>query len=259
MTSSCSPLPIVILTVNRKTNYISTTLHSLRETGYFDSDPPVPLRIVVGNPDSSHLKFISILESKIAIHRMDEEEAAKHGLSELSVQQKCAFGHSRWMKQVAQEDNPQGMVLACEDDVVFARGWQKYLSGVLQDVWNKLGHNAIVSLYRLHQEGITREYAKERFVRGERWYTLHEHFWGCQAVVYPVAILNEIAEYLLANNVREYKQPIDILVGEYAWSHHIPVVATTPSLVEHIGTATTGQSHYFHRAGFFMESVESYI
>jgi hypothetical protein len=252
-------LPIVILSVGRKVNYIQRVIQSLKDTGYMDQHVMSPPRIVVGNSDSSHLDELIRSGMDIIVDSMGEEEAADLHLTKLSNQQKCGLGHYRWMKVIATLVEKPEFILACEDDVVFARGWQRYISSVLEDVWATLGRNAIVSLYRLHQEGITHDRAKERFMEGRKWYPIQEHFWGTQAIVYPVCILNDLAEFVLENNVHIFRNPIDMLIGEYAWGRNIPLVATTPSLVQHIGEATTGQSTYFHRAGFFMESVELYV
>lgn len=252
-------VPVVILTVPRKRNYVNGTLDSLLSSGYLTSPSLLPVRVVTGSPQSDHIDSIWRKNPQIQICEMPHEVALEAHLDSLSTQQKCCFGHYWWMRLLVESGNLPEYVLACEDDIVFARGWEHYLSEVLRDVKAHDTIPAIITLYRLYLEGHTQDHSREQFERGARWYEISSSFWGTQAVLYPTAILKSLAEFLFENNVQTFMDPVDILIGRFAWSRGIHTIATSPSLVNHVGEETTGQSKYFHRAEYFLESVEEFL
>ena len=71
---------------------------------------------------------------------------------------------------------------------------------------------------------------------------------------YPEAIRRHFTEFIRSNGVDCYRVPYDLLLKEYLATEHIPLFATIPSLVEHIGTVSTGLG-VFHKAGQFREVI----
>jgi hypothetical protein len=61
--------------------------------------------------------------------------------------------------------------------------------------------------------------------------------------------------YLLERGVESWTWPYDLLLQGYAISEGIPILATMPSLVQHMGARTTGLSGHFHAAPSFAEEV----
>ena len=65
-------------------------------------------------------------------------------------------------------------------------------------------------------------------------------------------------EYMMENGIRHYRQVNDFSVRDFAAKNKVPILASVPCLIEHIGDKSTGQSDpgKKYRADLFMESVE---
>jgi len=253
-----TPIPLIILTVPRMKNYLNRTLQSLFLSGFRESGMIGEVIVVTGAPDHSHLSSLDPdISQDVTISVMPQEIADNAGLRTLSAKQKCAFGHYWWMRQILASPGRPEYVVACEDDVIFAKGWAEHLRSILPNIRPAGREPPIVTLYRPYIKDHTCDRSEERFRNGERWYEFSDHFWGTQAVVYPLEHLDPISRHLYDFSIKTFTSPVDDAIGAYAWSHGIPTIATTPCLVNHIGEDTTGQSHCFHVADYFLESVQN--
>ncbi len=254
-------VPVLVLTAPRSRDYLGATLDSLRASGYLAPPGVAPVQVVLGSPESGPIARYEMAGSEVRVRSMPPELALEARSGGLDARQRCSLGHCSWMRVACEdcEDCEEGRrpeyVLACEDDIVFSRGWAGYLEGVLRDVEAQGPAPAIVCLYRPFLPGRTRDRTRDRFERGERWFPFSDHFWGLQAVVYPTRILKDLADYVYENTIVAYRDPVDIVIGRFAWSRGIRTIATAPSLVDHVGQETTVESQ-FHKADYFVESVE---
>lgn len=244
-----------VVTVPRSDGYIHRTIRSFEETGYFGCSEDLPLRLVVGGLDASHLVPYRDRPDRFVIDELSQEEASRMGFQFLGVKPKCAFGHYRAMLNVLALESSWEAALICEDDIRFAQGWRIYLHKIAQEVNRQYDGRWMVTLYRLQhsrQMGISSQYR-----RGLKWLRLPEEepFWGTQAILYSREALAVFPECLLENCIRKFVEPIDITLGRFAAKHDVAVIATAPSLVQHVGEKTTGQSEWFHQAECFLESV----
>lgn len=248
-------LETAVLTVKRERPYFTETITSLQRTASFDLPPELPLRVIAGAPGPVHLEEARALRGPISFHEMSEEEARTLRYDRLGPKRKCAFGHFRAMGELESLTSTWDAALICEDDLAFADGWREYLFQTLEDIRRIHGERWILTLYRIKHPDQTpvSPYVKA----GRRWIGLpaQEEFWGTQAIVYSRAALSSVRKYLWDKSISTFVHPVDIAIGMMAEAEGIPILASVPSLVQHIGKRSTGQSKWFHRAECFYESV----
>ena len=66
---------------------------------------------------------------------------------------------------------------------------------------------------------------------------------------YPMAVLPRLIDYIYRMSIAAYNNPYDIVVGRFTQEMNIPLIFSVPSLVQHIGTQTTGLGT-FHQSGY---------
>lgn len=249
-------LSTALVTVPRQEDYLNQTIRSLEESKFFEFPRDVPLRLVAGCPDTSHLDSYKEQPTKFVIDPLGPHEASEIGFDLLDKKPRCAFGHYRAMRSLLSVESKWDVALICEDDVRFARGWRAYLDRLIPEIRQKYGDRWMLTLYRIdhpHQKGTAEELKK-----GSRYFEPDKSllFCGTQAVVYPQETLKLMPQCLLEGCIRKFVEPVDITLGEFAKKQGIAILVSVPSLVQHIGNITTGQSDWFHQAECFLESVE---
>jgi hypothetical protein len=249
-------LAVALVTVPRPEGYIKQTISSLEDSGFFLFHRDLPLRLVAGGLDTSHIERLKAKPTKFMLDPLEDAEAAKLGFHSLDRKQRCAFGHLRAMRHLLSAGPGWDTALIIEDDVRFAKGWRRYLDRVVSAIRRIYGERWMLTLYRIdhaHQKGTLAEHQK-----GRTYYEPDESapFWGTQAIVYPRETLKLMPESLIEGCIKRFVQPVDITLGDFAKRNGIPILVSVPSLVQHIGDNTTGQSSWFHQAECFLESVE---
>lgn len=244
-------IKMCIVTVPRANGYIHQTIRSLRETGFLDNGGNLPLRISVACPDATHVvEYVgkpNILVSAMAPGEINHDA--------LNIRQKCSWGHVRAMRLMLSCADEWDVALIVEDDVAFARGWEKYLRRLLDEVRRRHGERWMVTLFR-YTWGVAEAYAM-----GESLTDVNKDgrdFNGAPAMIYPRAVLAELCQHMYATCVETFQNLSDIVTGEFAFNRRIPILATVPCLVQHMGAITTGQSPpgMFFKANLFLDSVE---
>jgi hypothetical protein len=76
-------------------------------------------------------------------------------------------------------------------------------------------------------------------------------FYGTQAVVFDRWTADVAANHLYRNLLR-YDQ-YDLLLKEVCHTHHVPLLASRQSLVQHFGAVTTGMSASLHQCENFID------
>ena len=144
--------------------------------------------------------------------------------------------------------------LVFEDDVKFATGWRDRFLQTLDELYTAHGPHFILSLYSPHDavnsawletEQLAVPYATAAFM-------------GTQGVYFPEPVRRDFADYLRIYGVDDNLMPYDCLLENYCEQCQVPLFATVPSLVQHVGVQTTGLSGgkaVGHTSSLFVEDV----
>jgi len=244
-----------LVTADRPGNCLSATLESLADTGFFKVPEFLPLHIFFDRKD---LPAVSVHQGTpgLTFHGMSDVEFAEY--EKLEPIGRCAFAHHRpirFMAELARFDLLDA-ALVLEDDVVFSKGWIDYMRCVLHEISENMRANAqpatrwICSLYRLHQD-------VERFHRaGLRWSRVaNSDFFGTQANIYGKDAVRTLPEWVFQKTLVEKLYAIDLAVCAYSEWNGIPTYISVPSVVQHAGRFTTGQSRWFHQSPCFFDAA----
>lgn len=240
-----------VVTVSRPQGYVHQTIASLEETGFFGHPDNLPLRLVVGSPDSAYLERYRERADRFRVEEMSAEEARGFGLDRLYGSQRCALTHSRCLGD-GRIDKKADLVMVMEDDIRFALGWFARLQLIIEDVMRSHPRGWALSLYTPNSDEPLVCYR-----RGEKWLRRNYDFsfFGLQAMVYPRWIAAGFADFVMQNNVLKYVKPCDHLLIDFMKDRGLPILATAPSLVQHIGELSMGVSADFHQSNSFLDSV----
>lgn len=247
-------LATALLSVPRPENYIHETIKSLVDTGFFERQDNLPLRFVTGTREDAYLARYRD-QAAFAFDVLSGEEAEEIGFASLGTKPRCAFGHYRAMNHLLRCREEWDAALICEDDVQFASGWRSYLERVVEGVERVFGKRWMLSLYHVGHR--LRKSMRPYFDRGDLWFPPPEaeEFWGTQAILYSKDALPAMPGCLLEGCIKNFVKPVDLTLGEFARREGITLLTTVPSLVQHMGSKTTGQSDWFHRAEIFFDQV----
>lgn len=248
-------LKFCICTVPRRKGYIHKTIESLGNTGFFEAKELLPLRISVAHPDST---FLSRYEQRndMMIWRQSPEEAVKIGYDNLNVRQLSTWGHIRAMNMLLRTPSYFDYGAILEDDVVFSRGWIPYLYQILEKLIANSRNRWILSLFQF------KPHIRKAFLAGKTYTEIPIWmFNGAPCFIYPKKILPLLIEYMMENGIRNFRQVNDFSVRDFAVKNKIPVYASVPCLIQHMGDETTGQSdpNVRFKADMFLESVEHLV
>jgi hypothetical protein len=150
-----------------------------------------------------------------------------------------------------------------EEDLKFCNGWMKRLEKCLEACVEKYQDRFLLSLYTPEETGPMEAYRNGRSVY-ERTY----RFYGVQGVLWPNVVREAFMYETSVRPIdqergpgktmdRAYHKPHDEMIGLTLESMKVPILATAPCLVQHIGTvsnAGTNDSH-IHTSKSFLESV----
>jgi hypothetical protein len=243
-------ISVQIATVFREKGYVHQTVDSLRSSGFFDDPENLPLHLVVGLPQSSYLDQYRNSPKEFHIDEMTEAEAARLKMADLTGMQKAALTHSRCLEE-ARMNGGASLVLVIEDDVRFAKGWMERLQKALDSVICEFGMTWVMCLYTPLTDEPTQAYQ-----RGKAWYRKnYEWFFGTQGTLYPRDIGQSFAAEIRRKCVDPYVAPYDITLAQFMKAEKIPIVATAPCLVQHIGDVSHGVCNHFHQSKSFMEVI----
>jgi len=229
---------IAMTTVWRKENYLDATLSSL-----FVEYPPChdqPISLVIGSPRTEHLvRYRSI--SGIAI--IERGPHAWSWIKNTDVRNKATWNYYRCLTQC--DLGTRGSLIV-EDDVRFACGWRHRLDITLAALENKFGSDFVLTIYDGYGW-----YPEESCL-----YAVYPHasFAGTQGVYYPARVREGCAKYLRRHGVISNEDHYDYLLRDYLLQEGLPLFATVPSLIQHVGRNTTGVGSW-HEAPKFLEDV----
>lgn len=243
-------ISVQVATVFRESGYVHRTLASLRETGFFDDPENLPLHLVVGSPDSSYLDEYRRSSKEFVVHAMSEEEAERLKMGALTPMQRAGLTHSRCLDEGCKiPDAP--LVLVVEDDVRFAKGWMRRIERAVGEATSSLGDSWVMCLYTPLTDEPTIAYQQ-----GRSWYRKnYDWFFGTQGTLYPIEVARSFSAEIMRRCVNPYTTPYDLALAEHMRANKIPIVATAPCLVQHIGEVSQGVCNHFHQSKSFMETI----
>jgi hypothetical protein len=118
-----------------------------------------------------------------------------------------------------------GDALIVEDDVEFLPGWPAMLAASATRARELYGDRFFLALYCPH------------LLVGDRISRYRERsFFGTQGQLVPDAVRVELADYLERHRV---ETTVDTLIARWAAAAGVPLLATVPSLVQHVGRVSS--------------------
>lgn len=235
-----------ILTTPRQEPYLKNTLRSLEATGFFDKPERLPLRLICGSPDSSHLNEYQH-DARYEIDPMSAREAEERMFPIAGVALRATWGHHRCLHH--EKASPDcDAVLVMEDDIKFSMGWLGHLEAAVREIVGLHGRRWLLSLYTPHLKEPLQAYrAGKKWIRRE-----YAGFYGAQAILYPVSVRDSYLAYLAGHTLN---LPHDLALPEVMKTLNIPIFTTAPCLVQHMGKVKQGVSSGYHVSESFIEKV----
>jgi hypothetical protein len=250
-----------IVTAPRKENYLDQTIKSLEQTGFFSDRRNLPLRLVAGSPEP-HLERFKSDRNRFLVDEMSEAEAKEWHWHGSGLGLRASKGHRRALHPLRTRCGSQ-FVCIFEEDLRFASGWMGHLEKGLEEAVKRHGDRFLLSLYTPEETGPLEVYKK-----GRNLYERTYRFYGIQGVIWPNVVRETFMYETAVRPIdqdrgpgktmdRAYHKPHDEMVGLTMEALKIPILATAPCLVQHIGiVSNSGTSDaYIHRSKSFLESV----
>ena len=229
---------LAVSTVWRKENYLDATLNSLSVE--YPCRPEHPVSLVVGSPLTAHLTNYRSL-SGIAIIEMGPYTWA--WIKGNTLQHRATWNYHRCLTQCSLGERGS---LVIEDDVKFARGWRMRLDRTLAALEDRFDSRFVLTIYDPYKCKPTESCLYADYPR--------KIFSGTQGVYYPARIRQDFAKHLKMNGVVGNTDHYDYILRRYLIEEDVPLFATVPSLIQHMGRNTTGLG-LWHEAPGFLEDV----
>jgi hypothetical protein len=196
------------------------------------------VRVIVGQTDCSYLNRY---RSNPQIEIIGGSTAEWAEFKNCRVHQRASWNYWRALTLGLQTPDADGL-LVFEDDVLPAIKWKRRLCEVIGSIEKAHGIRYVLALYTTLTVGHLPE---SKYIR----YPVNL-FFGTQGMYYPESVLEEFAGYLEEKGVRLCCAPYDLILQEYLSNLQIPLFATIPCLVQHVGEISTGLGD-FHQARHF--------
>ncbi len=225
--------------------YLEKTISSLKETGFFSDPVNLPLRLVAGSP-KAHLDAYKGREG-IIVDEMSEQEAKEIHWHPSNGGLRCHKGHRRAMHPMRFRPGTTHVCIF-ECDLRFSRGWRERLDQVLDELTVQFMDRFILSLYTPGDSSSVEEKS------GKRWFRRGPGFYGAQAMLFPVTMCAAYIQESSARPIdqenppggfmdRTYAIPYDFMLEKvFMDSFKVPILATAPCLVQHIGAVSRIES-----------------
>lgn len=232
---------LVISTIWRQENYLETTLDSL--SAEYPVGDRQPLCLVVGSPVTTHIERyrqlpgFSIVEMGPAAWSWIKNNITPH---------KATWNYYRCLTQSG--TGTRG-TLILEDDIRFARGWRARLEATVIALEKHYGSGFVLVLYAAWFSALKGRDGDHLYVEYP-----YDQFYGTQGIYYPTEVQKGFAKYLKVQGVVGNKNHYDLLLREYLLQSSIPMFATAPCLIQHIGRTSVIETPW-HESSDFVEDV----
>lgn len=240
---------IAISTVPRATTHIHDMIQQLKDEGFFN-DPAVaqfikhPLRLVAGSSDVQYLERYRDGYDIVVDYMTSAEAIMVESFKKL--EQRVAFNAARCLGGLAKECD---YVLMLQDDGRFAKGWLPRLRATVEDAKNRLGEWWCLTLFAFTDVPLPMPQDSRLWS-----HLVARGFIGGHALLFPTGAAHEFAKMLVANCFSDPPQYDDMLLRVFAAKTGIKLLASVPSLVQHMGRQSTLGNPFFETA-WFRESV----
>lgn len=233
-----------ILTTPRKEPYLQRTLASLDKAGFFQEPENLPLHLVAGSPEPEHLNPYRH-DSRFLIHDMTKDEAGRLIFEVAGVALRATWGHRRCLYPWRTNEGAE-MVLVMEDDIQVTSQFAAKLRKVASDIRKTFGSRWVMTCYTPQSSQ-----PLEAMKSGKNWiFCGYDGYYGAQAVLYPIRARDEYMMHLVDHVLN---LPHDLALPVVLKTHGIPLLASAPCLVQHMGNVTQGVSDSYHRSQSFLE------
>lgn len=238
-----------ILTTPRKEPFFQRTVESLEATGFFQDKRNLPLHIVSGAPGCGYPVGFDPRPDRFQSHPMTPEEAEKLAWSIAGAPLRATWGH--WRCLAPERTSPGStFVLVMEDDLRFAAGWLDRLKKIVREIAYAFSDEWLLTLYT---PGSTAPLSA--FREGKKWIQRsHDGFYGTQAIVYPLTIRDAYLEHVSSADWSTHL-PHDLSLPFAMKQLGIPILASAPCLVQHMGLVSEGVSGSQHQSLSFLERI----
>lgn len=229
---------LVISTVSREKNYLDGTLGSLSSEYPIYSDQPVCL--VAGSPTTGYL---DCYRSKPGIVVVEMGPNTWAWIKNNGLRHRATWNYYRCLTRCILGERGS---LVLEDDVKFACGWRLRLDTTIAVLESRFGSEFVLTIYdpwgcQPKGGGLYAEYPLA-------------DFGGTQGIYYPSRVRQSFTEYLKMHGVVANRNHYDYLLRQHLLQENLPLFATAPSLIQHMGRHTTGLG-IWHQAPNFVEDV----
>ena len=232
---------LAISTVWREENYLEETLVSLLSEYTINNAEPICL--VAGSPETvyldqyRHLPGISIIDMGPNTWSWIKNNITLH---------RATWNYYRCLTYPIA--GTRG-TLVLEDDIRFARGWCGRLNVTLTALEKMHGSDFVLALYAPW-------FSVLKGVEDGSLYVEYPHnrFFGTQGIYYPSKIRLGFSKFLKRHGVTANENHYDILLQQYLFQSDIPIFATAPCLIQHIGKTSAIQTPW-HESPDFVEDV----
>lgn len=237
-------MQVALITVRRDPPYIHQTISSYYETG--SRVTPIGERrtlhewprldIFVGSPDLrdvvEYAEAKRVINESIVVYELDMPTWVHW--AQLQPFRRAAGNFLRALETRIDERDD---VLLLEDDIVFKPKWRDALDDA------RAAHpEALITLYThpsiaSHLQGLP-----------DGFYVIPwEVFYGTLALYVPQKIRRALADYVRARYDKlDRRWPFDECVRYFVKEHGVPIIATVPSWVDHVGTVPAIEENRKH-------------
>lgn len=139
--------------------------------------------------------------------------------------------------------------LVLEDDIRFAQGWCSRLDNTVATLEAVHSSNFVLAVYGAWFSVVKAKQSGRLYVEYP-----HESFCGTQGIYYPADIRQEFAKYLKAHGLVANEDHYDRILRKYLIQSGIPLFATTPCLIQHMGKKSVIET-FWHESSDFVENV----
>lgn len=236
---------------NRKTCYLHATVEGLLREGVIGDPRFLPVHLMLGNSDDSHVHRYYAEPDRYRVCAMPSEDFSglerrmdkQPDLGELRGLRFLALNCWRSLMAIAEYPDSDA-VLVLQDDTKFSSGFSDRLDRTLADITSAHGDNYVLNLCAYYSAAPI-----GAFHAGKLWCVFDEYkkagaLSGDTAVLYPRRVALLFAEYLRKNAVLEWGGATDALLGKFCDEFGIPLLASAPSLIQHVGLSSS-----WHTAG----------
>lgn len=228
-------IDVVITTVPRPAEYVHDLVSSLS---------PLPVHLVAGAVECDYLKRH---EGNYRIRIVPPKPADWERIRTKGVHHRACWNYWRCLVTPARASTRKGL-LVLEDDVRPAQGWDSLLQLTIAEVEARIGGAGyVLALYVpircLPISSIPAAHYTKYPVR---------RFFGTQAMYFPERVSRGFAQFLKSNGVDRFRRPYDLLLREFVLNTGLQLLATVPSLFQHVGRVSTGLGG-FHQSPYFRE------